>query len=340
MKHRICYLEKLRVLACISVVFFHIFTTARTDFSNHSINEDYISILIPALLHFTVPIFFMITGYLFLNKKTDFTYKEFFRRYILKYIIAILFFGYMFSLMEVIMDERIINLNTFLISLKKTIIGDTWEHMWYLYTLIGVLLFIPLFNKLKEAKEETINYMIIILFISSILYPVCSNIFNLNIGIVIPLNSVYLLYALLGYKVGNKVNDSNLKLNVCGLILSLIMLCIIYYFVIFHNVITIKILANYNSPIILLETICLFNIIKQTKKNSTTTKFEKLISQNSYGIYIFHMFSINILYKLIGFNIYGRLFFIKSIFAFIITFIFTNLIVLIAKKMPYIKNII
>lgn len=93
-KKRIAYLDYLRVISMLGVVFNHIFVTARTDFSNHSQNFEILCWCIRGVMHFCVPIFFMISGFLFLNPKKIITIKDLFKKYILKYIFIILTFGW------------------------------------------------------------------------------------------------------------------------------------------------------------------------------------------------------------------------------------------------------
>jgi len=66
---RINYIERLRVIACISVLIYHTLPINRTSSMTTNMFEKYISTIIPTILRFAAPMFLMITGFLFLNKK-------------------------------------------------------------------------------------------------------------------------------------------------------------------------------------------------------------------------------------------------------------------------------
>ena len=70
---RINYIERLRVIACISVLIYHTLPINRTSSMTTNMFEKYISTIIPTLLRFAAPIFLMITGFLFLNKQKKLT---------------------------------------------------------------------------------------------------------------------------------------------------------------------------------------------------------------------------------------------------------------------------
>ena len=67
-KERKIYLDYLRVFACLSVVLSHVLLTAKSVFPNNSEIEKILCETIPSFLHYAVPIFFIITGILFLSK--------------------------------------------------------------------------------------------------------------------------------------------------------------------------------------------------------------------------------------------------------------------------------
>lgn len=335
MKDRKVYIDWLRVFACISVIIIHVFTTALTDFPNHSINEKIIAKVIINLLHFAVPIFFMITGYLFLSSEKKYDLSSFFKKYVLKYIVAILTFGYAYAIIEEIFYKNL-SLSMPFVAFYNTIQGKTWEHMWYLYSLVGIMLLIPLLKILKEKDEKYLKYLLGILLISSIVIPILTNLFNFTIGIDLIVFSPYLAYAIIGYFLGkteNKKHNINLFISVIAISLSQILPIVI------HNDVTDKLIVfgNYDSPFILMLSISIFNLFKKIKAENIIIKS---ISKYSYGIYLIHMFWINLIYKFFKFNIFGQFYIIKSLLVFILVLLLSCLSTFLFKKIHYIKNII
>ena len=102
-------------------------------------------------MYWAVPVFFMITGALLLDKKIS--YKDIFSKYIKKIAIVLLVFGTTFAFVKQyaltrVFSNELIN-NTLLSVLEDTGFG----HLWYLYVLIGLYLLLPVFNLIKNLKK-------------------------------------------------------------------------------------------------------------------------------------------------------------------------------------------
>ena len=335
---RIVYIDYLRVFSCLAVILTHVFTTARTDFISHTLTQDIVSKIIINLLHFSVPIFFMITGYLFLSKKNDYSLVYFFKKYVLKYILAIFTFGFLYSIIEELFNKRF-SIYTISNALVNTIQGKSWEHMWYLYTLVGIMIFIPLLKVLLNENKKYLKYVFIILLISSFVYPQIESFFNVKIGFDLIIKSPYLVYVIIGYYLGNS-NKKNSFLFCLGIFLSTIL-------IVGSQIISalnknelflskLSIIGNYDSPVILIFSICIFELFKNINKNNI---FVSYIANKTYLIYIVHMFWINLIYKYFKYNIYNNLF-IKSVIVFFSVFVLSYISSIIIKKIPFFNKIV
>ena len=331
------YFDYLRVLACCTVVMTHVFVTAKTDFPNHSLIEDNISQIVAWCLHFAVPIFFMITGALFLKKKDEINIKIYFKKYILKYLLAIFTFGWGFAIIEEIFNKNFSAIMP-LTALINTIEGNTWNHMWYLYTLVGIMAFIPIVKIIVEKNAKWLKYILLLLFISSFIFPLISTYTGKNIGIEIPIKSEYLTYVILGYFLSEKRdNISKLKLA-CVMVLCFIILGISVYLYQIRGISYFQSIGDYNSLVIMLLSISIFLIFKSI--NFKSNKLILDISCNSYGIYLIHMFWINFIYKFLEYNIYGNLIILKTLVVFISVLILSLISTKMIKKFPLINKII
>lgn len=94
-KKRIWYLECLRVIAMLSVIAFHVSKTAISDFSPIKFDAAcYLSIR--NIVHYAVPIFFMISGALLLDPNKMISVSKLIKHYLTKYFaITFLFWGNM-----------------------------------------------------------------------------------------------------------------------------------------------------------------------------------------------------------------------------------------------------
>lgn len=341
------YLEYLRVVSMFSVVLIHIFVTARTDFPGHTGSEEIISNIIGQILHYAVPIFFMITGALFLqeSKKIDLT--TLYKKYIKRYLLIILIFGWGFAFIEQISNKEysfMAIINSFISMIK----GETWAHMWYLYTLVGIMMVLPIIKlivKNSNENDDLLKYILILLIIFSSFANTIGNMFNFNIGIEIPISSIYVAYMIFGYLIDKKTKKCNIK--ICTSVISITSIIIIVCNIARENLKLqfLEPIGSYNSPIILIMSIAIFELIKEIINNrkNISEKLDKFVlnvSEYTFGVYIIHMFWINIAYKLLKINPYGNLMICKVLILYVCTMSLSIMSVKLLKKIPLIKKLV
>lgn len=344
-KNKKMYLEYLRVISMAAVVLIHVFVTARTDFPMHSENEEILTGIIRQIFHFAVPIFFMITGALFLQSKKKIDIKTLYKKYILKYALIIIIFGWVYALIEEIFKGNI-SFMAILNSFINMLSGKTWDHLWYLYELLGIMLVLPILKLMvdfSDEKNNILDYFLILLIIFSFAIPNIQGFINFDFGVNIPIRSEYLAYIILGYLIDKK--EKRKKEN----IICIATILISFVIIIISNIIKVKFnipimdtIGNYNSLIIMIMSISIFALIKNITKNKTL-KLDKIIltiSKYSFGVYIIHMFWINIIYKFLKFNIYGNLLILKVFGTWVIVVILSILSTMILKHIPLIKKIV
>ena len=339
------YIEFMRVFSMIAVILIHIFVTARTSFEHHKWYEEYISVVISHILHFAVPVFFMITGALFLQKSKEIAVKILYKKYILKYMLTILSFGWIYALMEIVFTNKTIRPVFILRSFLNMVQGNTWEHMWYLYTLIGILIILPIIKTIVNSdknENHILRYTLIVLMCNSFIIKFCEGLLDVKIGINIPISSEFIVYMILGYLIDTKKIQSKKKLNCITILVSVATIIILDFLNIKYGMGKLQKFGDYNSPIILIMSLAIFLNSKEKWENTEEIKCKmiKTLSQDSFGIYIIHMFWINLLYKLIGFNIYGKMLFFKVVFAFTFTLILSFVMIEIMKRVPFFKKIL
>ena len=76
----------------LGVIAFHVSKTALTDFSPSSF-EAALFLSVRNVVHFVVPVFFMISSALLLNPRKIITVEYLCKRYLIKYFIILLLFG-------------------------------------------------------------------------------------------------------------------------------------------------------------------------------------------------------------------------------------------------------
>jgi surface polysaccharide O-acyltransferase-like enzyme len=67
---------------------------------------------------------------------------------------VLLLFGFVFSLMEVYFSSHTISPSGIMTAFVNVLEGHTWEHMWYLYVLLGIYLVLPILQKIAPPHPE------------------------------------------------------------------------------------------------------------------------------------------------------------------------------------------
>lgn len=332
MNKRIFYLDFIKVIAMIMVVFNH----------SHQIigNNNLIIFSIHYLLFYfskcAVPLFLMISGALII-KKND-SYKKIITR-IIKIVIPLII-------------VTIIWLN-----FNKGFIFDNalfpyW--LWYLLALIAIYLFLPFINKMvKNMKDKDYKiFLLLFLILPSVFYTV--NIFyciyiqkqvTLSNELINNLITIPVAYFILGHYLNNiKVSK---RLKNYSIIVLLFTLFLETFIALFLQKLDLMFffLDNYKSLFVLLMSPTLFIIIKYYFENYKETKeFSSLIfnlATNSFGIYLFHVFVIELLAKtsffqeLIKFNSLEAALVIVFATIFLLDIMFTIL-----KHIPILKTVL
>ena len=195
------FLDVLRVLATCAVVLMHVLTGA-TDVTDASIMPEYRSLLLSVmdLVTWCVPIFLLISGYLFMNPERTLTYPVMIKKYCRRIALAILLFGIPYAASELVVAERTFRVMMIPEALKMTLTGHTWSHMWYLYLILFLYLITPLLKKvLRVLPVWGVAAVMAVIFLGSSVAPFLNKVLDVNSIPVLPDGGVYFLYYLCGY---------------------------------------------------------------------------------------------------------------------------------------------
>ena len=195
------FLDVLRVLATCAVVLMHVLTGA-TDVTDASIVPEYRSLLLSVmdLVTWCVPIFLLISGYLFLNPERTLTYPVMIKKYCRRIALAILLFGVPYAASELVVAEKSFRVMMIPEALKMTLTGHTWSHMWYLYLILFLYLITPLLKKVLQILPVwSVVAVMVVVFLGSSVAPFLNKVLDSNSIPVLPDGGVYFLYYLCGY---------------------------------------------------------------------------------------------------------------------------------------------
>ena len=111
-----------------------------------------------------VPLFFMVSGALLLGKNES--GKDLFQKRILRMILVIVIFSFLYYMKLVLKGERPFAPFSFLLSLPTDLV---YLPYWFLYSYLGVLTILPILRPLAQnMSKNTFWYLIILLDIAGL----------------------------------------------------------------------------------------------------------------------------------------------------------------------------
>ena len=341
-KKRILYYDNLRIISSFAVIIIHVSAIYHYRFNLNSINWK-IALYFDGISRFSVPIFFMISGDLFLKK--DIIFKILFFKYIKNLFIRYIIWSLVYSIYKINFSQIKIN-DIIFICFKGH------YHLWYLKTTIGLYMIIPFLREIIK-KDYLLEVFLLLSFLFNFCIPVLSSFllvyskkyYDLFINFENSLNlnfiKGYIFYYIFGFYI-NKILIKNKYIKIC-----------IYVFGIIGLIFTTKISYTipitkekkifYNSPFninILLYTQSVFIFFKIYFNNLKLIKIHviKLISKSTLGIYLMHPLIIEILRKNKKYIKSNLDIIFKIPYISIIVFIISLLISILINFIPFIGN--
>ena len=201
MKKREVFLDGLRVAATCAVVMLHTITGAMdiTNMSEYPL-EWKVFLAGLDLLCWCVPVFLMISGYLFLNPAREIGMGKMLTKYCRRILLALFVFGVRFALLEQVATERCLRLDMVGRGILRVLRGESWSHMWYLYRILFLYLLTPALRWFLTRIPVWGVYLV-----QGLLLAVCSGlpclcrVLGLGWGDQLPEEGIYLFYYICGY---------------------------------------------------------------------------------------------------------------------------------------------
>lgn len=118
-----------------------------------------------------VPVFFMVTGALLLPPQ-----KHMRRWYVWHYAKRMVFvlatFGLLFALVELAVDGVPLGWGLLGQAVLNVLTAKTWDHLWYLYALLGIYVLLPALRALvRHATRKVLRFCIVTLVVVTMLWP-------------------------------------------------------------------------------------------------------------------------------------------------------------------------
>ena len=340
--NRIVWLDVIRCVAMIMVIGVHCIDPFYISPTMRAIPEDtHWAAIYGSLLRPSVPLFVMMTGLLLLPVKKQ-PLGKFYKKRIYRVLFPFLIWSVLYSMFPWV---------TGVLGLPKEIIGDFFcytqgqesqslidslkdvamipfnfshkeNHMWYIYLLIGLYLYMPFFSAWIENADRKTKRAFLLIWIISLFIPylkeyVANCLFERS-GYVFGTdtwNEFGLFYYFAGFNgyllLGHYVKKGNDWSLMKTFILCILMFAVGYYITYTGFSTTasnpnateteMELFFTFCSPNVLLMTLATFLLLQKVViTNSTVIKVLANMTQCGFGIYMVHYFVVGPFFLLIG----------------------------------------
>jgi len=297
-RERIFYLDFMRVTAMFSVIILHVAAYFLDEQSIGSYEWNVMTIY-DSFVRFSVPLFVMISGVLWLDSRKKVSLKKIYKKNILKLVISFAFWSIIYAILETLfLGETSINEFVW-----KCIEGH--YHMWFLYMIVGLYIVTPLIRKITNDEKLT-KYFLIISLITGICIETIKSVhifarvikvsekFNIYIGM------GYVFYFVLGYYLSKKRVSKGVSKVIY--ILGIISAFVIFFLTRYSSLKSGKLVEdyfNYLNLFVLAESVAAFVFIKNMSEflyqKERAVKCISKISVYCFGIYLIHDLAIQLL---------------------------------------------
>lgn len=339
-------LELLRAIAIIMVVSVHTFNSsiyyADESQCDHVIYA--LAYMLRNLVYGGVPIFIMITGFLMLDKDKNLDIKTMYKKYIKRMFFNLLFWGTVFSTIEIFYNEKTFNLKFIPEAFACVMLGKSWAHLWYLYFIIAIYIMLPFIKAATDnVTNNTLIYTIAILFLFTILIPCIEKTFDFKLGFCIYAD-YSLLLLLLGVAFKRGIIKINNKMRYVALMLIIVITTILSFGVEYWGLNVSGLIYTERAPFIIVMSVLIFCIIIDDEKpyrEGIVTKVLVAIADKSFGIYIVHMILVNFVYQAFHLNpIYSQYWLLLYMVLIVVNVIVSYVLIAILKKVPLIRKLL
>lgn len=332
------YIDVIRIVAIFAVVLLHVAADNFYVFKYTSFEWQVLNVY-DSLVRFCVPLFFMISGVLFLRDDKEIDIKQLYKKYILRLLIAYVFW----SLFYAVFNTMVISYKPFVLDEIIRLTIKSSGHLWFIPVLICIYMLVPFLRKfINKDNMRLVKYFLLLFLIFGVIKVTALNLFEDEylkgiLNIFKPdLIASYIGYFVLGYYLDNiEIDKKKLKyIYLLGIIsvISIIILNNNYAYMLEKNT---TMLYDFYSLPVFTSASAIFLFIKNI--NFKKGIFIKNISLLSFGVYLTHPAILRYLVERdISSSWFNPIFSVPLISLFV--FVISMFISFILSKIPIIKK--
>ena len=328
------YLDILKIVATFGVIFLHVF--AKGFYGSLNTCSWYVAVVGDSLVRWSVPIFVMISGVLFLDPLKDLSVSTIIRKYVKRLLLAYVFWYVVYCLFNFVLiylsdDSSALGYNFF----------KPAYHLWFLPMLMGVYLLVPILRRVVgdiRLLIYTLTLWGVYVTIGFVLIrdiSQLSSLFRMNIVV------GYAGYFLLGYflSLDRLSKHQRSALYVFGLLGAVITVA-------GSIVISLSLGVAYDrflheiSPQVLMMSAALFVCVMRQSPNikCRLIGFTDYVRKDLFGIYLVHIIWLEVFYRIFLSHIcnHGFSYVLFSLLIFLFSFYTTRIL----RKVPFIARFV
>lgn len=339
-------LDLLRILACFMVLVIHVSAQNWYTILPQS-TEWQIFNIYDVFARSSVPLFFMLSGKLFLSRD-DVSFKKLFSKNILKLVFVYFLWSFLYAVDQIGIKNIISSPDLTL--LFTTTVGSKY-HLWYLPALVSVYFLIPVFIGLKSYKNGKVLNYITILFVvfvvlkySVMLLPMHQSFINLlnKFSFVFDIHCGFFLFGHILDKYQEKLKKIPSFVLLIIFFITGTLTALGSYLLSVKTGTATEALYNYFIISTLIEAVTIFILFLRLSNlniNKTLGAIIKKISTYTLFVYLLHPFLIEHLYLWFGLNTLSLSPIISVPLISVILFVLGTVIAMILDKIPIIRKI-
>lgn len=166
-KERMLWPDILRIIASFFVVLIHVTSVGISDYEVGSLTWG-VNLFLNSIGHWAIPVFFMISGMLFLSPERELPVKKLFTQYVRRVVLCIVVWGFLYSLLDQYIYSKV-SVKSIAVAIYGILTGNTGYHMWFLYVLLILYITTPILRILiVNATKRQLQYVIVVWFLFSL----------------------------------------------------------------------------------------------------------------------------------------------------------------------------
>lgn len=301
---RVEYFDILRIVSIFFVIVIHV-TSVGLRLCETATLAWNVNWLLNSVSRWAVPVFFMVSGALFLEPNRELTLKKLYKKNIFRIVVCIIVWGFLYSLLDQYIYGTL-SAKSVLVAVYGIVTGNTGYHLWFLYTLVMLYIAVSLFRLITcNASKRQLEYALLMWGVFSLLIGQI-NAFAAETGFssdLLPYSPFVIAgyggFFLLGYYLTAYPLKGRIKMA-CYVLACLSVCAIVGGKLILLTVWEIE-SATFELPLGVFSGLiaaAIFTLAQNFKVSEAASQVTSFLGQRSFGLYLIHVFFVSLIYHI------------------------------------------